>query len=65
MSSQSQLRETEQEGGIYLWITFPTRNTGMTNAGTVDTKPRIRYSSSVNLCTWHKKPRMGRQIIIY
>jgi len=37
----------------------------MTNAGTVDTKPRIRYSSSVNLCTWHKKPRMGRKIIMY
>ena len=27
----------------------------MRNAGTVDTNPRIRYSSSVNLCTWHKK----------
>lgn len=61
----SQPREQNTGDGIYLWITFPTRKRGMRNAGTVDTKPRIRYSSSVNLYTWHKEPRMGRKIIMY
>jgi hypothetical protein len=38
----------------------------MRSAGTVDTNPTNRFSSSVNLCTWHKKSWPGfKKSVVY